>query len=335
MADKIYKLSVTLSNGTEVDAGNIVVPQGAQGIQGVQGPKGDKGDAFRVSKVYASVAEMNAGYATDGVEEGGFVVIDTGNVEDEDNAKLYFKGTSAYTYLTDLSGAQGMKGEEGKAAIVLKMGTANKLPAVGAVGHTLSNAYFSRDVATNDVFVGVVTWNNIGYSVVGQITSISTAGTNLTPTYAITYLTVGMSGKGEKGDKGDTGVPGKAGKEALVVTSAGIKTENVDEPVFNGEYRLMNITYNRELTPEANDSFIGLILNKNIRYLVGGNIIAIDGSYWDVKLYAVTKIQGEQGIQGIQGIQGVQGPKGEQGETGPQGAQGVSITGATLTLVTA
>ena len=44
MADKIYKLSVTLSNGTEVDAGNIVVPQGAQGIQGVQGPKGEQGE---------------------------------------------------------------------------------------------------------------------------------------------------------------------------------------------------------------------------------------------------------------------------------------------------
>lgn len=57
---------------------------------------------------------MNAGFATDGVKEGGFVVINTENVEDEDNAKLYVKGKSAYTFLTDLSGAQGMKGPQGE-----------------------------------------------------------------------------------------------------------------------------------------------------------------------------------------------------------------------------
>lgn len=46
------------------------------------------------------------------VEEGSFVLI-ASNTEDEDNAKLYVKGASAFTYLSDLSGAQGMKGEQG------------------------------------------------------------------------------------------------------------------------------------------------------------------------------------------------------------------------------
>lgn len=332
MADKIYKLLMTLSNGATVDAGNIVVPQGAQGIQGVQGPKGDKGDAFRVSKVYASVAEMNAGYETDGVPEGGFVVIDTGNVEDEDNAKLYFKGTSAYTYLTDLSGAQGMKGEEGKAAIVLKTGTANQLPSVSTLGHTLSNAYFSRDVVTNDVFVGVVTWNNIGYSVVGQITSISTAGTNLTPTYSITYLTVGMSGKGEKGDKGDQGIQGKS---AVVVTSASFNT-TVDTITTGTPYQLKDVVYNR--LPSTNEKFTGIVTNKGTKYFIGGTFTGQTSTYWNVAFDTVVKIQGEQGIQGEKGDkgdQGVQGIQGIQGEKGETGAQGVSITGATLTLVTA
>lgn len=91
--------------------------QGIQGVQGIQGEKGDKGDAFSISKVYESVSAMNAGYATDNVPIGGFVVIDTGNVEDPDNAKLYVKGNTAYTYLTDLSGAQGMKGEKGDQGI--------------------------------------------------------------------------------------------------------------------------------------------------------------------------------------------------------------------------
>lgn len=86
---------------------------GAQGPQGVQGVKGDKGDPFTVAKTYASVAAMNSGFATDGVPIGGFVVIDTGDVEDEDNAKLYMKGESAYTYITDLSGAEGIQGPQG------------------------------------------------------------------------------------------------------------------------------------------------------------------------------------------------------------------------------
>ena len=89
-------------------------PADAKGEQGIQGPKGEKGDPFAVAKTYPSVAAMNAGFATDGVKEGGFVVINTENVEDEDNAKLYVKGKSAYTFLTDLSGAQGMKGPQGE-----------------------------------------------------------------------------------------------------------------------------------------------------------------------------------------------------------------------------
>ena len=64
-------------------------PQGDQGVQGIQGPQGEKGDPFTISKVYTSVSAMNAGFATDQVPEGGFVVIETGNVNDADNAKLY------------------------------------------------------------------------------------------------------------------------------------------------------------------------------------------------------------------------------------------------------
>ncbi len=72
--------------------------------------KGATGEGFKISKIYTSVSAMNAGYANDGVAVGGFVIINTGNVEDADNAKLYVKGTTAYEYLTDLSGSQGIQG---------------------------------------------------------------------------------------------------------------------------------------------------------------------------------------------------------------------------------
>ena len=72
-----------------------------------------EGVGFRISKTYESIEAMNAGYATDDVPLYGFVIIDTGNVDDADNAKLYIKKPDGYEYLTDLSGAQGIKGDKG------------------------------------------------------------------------------------------------------------------------------------------------------------------------------------------------------------------------------
>lgn len=86
---------------------------GAKGATGATGPQGPQGEAFSIAKTYASISAMNAGYASDGVKAGQFVIIDTGNVEDADNAKLYVKGASSYTYITDLSGATGLTGPQG------------------------------------------------------------------------------------------------------------------------------------------------------------------------------------------------------------------------------
>lgn len=94
--------------------------QGVQGEQGIRGPageqgqKGDKGDPFSIAKVYASVDAMNADFSNPDIPEGAFVIINTGNVEDEDNAKLYVKGETAYSFVTDLSGATGIQGPQGE-----------------------------------------------------------------------------------------------------------------------------------------------------------------------------------------------------------------------------
>lgn len=88
-------------------------PQGPPGKQGIQGQQGIQGEAFAISKVYKSVSEMNADFENAEVKEGQFVLINTGNIEDEDNAKLFVKGVTSYNYLTDLSGATGMTGPQG------------------------------------------------------------------------------------------------------------------------------------------------------------------------------------------------------------------------------
>ena len=60
MADKTYKMVVTLSNGNTVDAGTFVAPQGPQGVKGdtgAQGPKGDTG-AQGVSITDVNITEV-------------------------------------------------------------------------------------------------------------------------------------------------------------------------------------------------------------------------------------------------------------------------------------
>ena len=89
---------------------------GAKGDRGPEGPRGEKGEQgkpFAIAKIYKSVNEMNAGYSTDGLQGGSFVMINTGNVEDEENAQLFVKGDSKYEYITDLSGSQGIQGPKG------------------------------------------------------------------------------------------------------------------------------------------------------------------------------------------------------------------------------
>lgn len=89
------------------------------GKQGAPGNDGKDGKPFVIAKIYTSVDEMNADYSNTEVERGSFVTIDTGNIDDEDNAKLFVKGATGFVYLTDLSGATGLQGPPGKSAYEL------------------------------------------------------------------------------------------------------------------------------------------------------------------------------------------------------------------------
>ena len=105
------------NSGTNTDVVlNFVLPKGDKGDkgdQGIEGPQGPVGAPFQVKKIYDSVEAMNADYSGSDVAVGEFVLIDTGNVQDPDNSKLYVKGTTQYDFVTDLSGAQGIQGPQG------------------------------------------------------------------------------------------------------------------------------------------------------------------------------------------------------------------------------
>lgn len=79
-------------------------------LQGIQGPIGPQGEAFQIKKTYSSVAEMNADF--DNMQLGDYVMI-ASTVEVEDNAKLYTRGENEWIFISDFSGAQGIKGETG------------------------------------------------------------------------------------------------------------------------------------------------------------------------------------------------------------------------------
>ena len=73
------------------------------------------GKAFQIKKVFASVAAMNA-TDVNTFAENDFILINTANVEDADNAKLYVvalneSGKKFYSYLVDMSGFRGFTGK--------------------------------------------------------------------------------------------------------------------------------------------------------------------------------------------------------------------------------
>ena len=164
-------------------------PRGPQGVQGVQGPKGDTGEGFSISKVYASYGAMQAGWKTDGVKVGGFVVISS-NVEDLHNAELYVKTSNGYSLIADMSGATGVKGEQGPT------GAQGPVGATGAAGATGPQGPKGATGATGP-----------------QGPKGETGATGATGAKGATGPTGPQGVKGEQGEQGERGPQGPQGQK--------------------------------------------------------------------------------------------------------------------------
>ena len=68
------------------------------------------GDAFTYKKEYPSVEAMKADWGTADVKLGEYVLINTNDVEDPDDAKVYLKTQEGWKFIVDLSGMQGIQG---------------------------------------------------------------------------------------------------------------------------------------------------------------------------------------------------------------------------------
>lgn len=68
------------------------------------------GDLFVIKRTYSSVQEMEDNFNSPDVLVGEFVVINTEDIEDPENSRLYMKAEESWKFITDLSGATGVTG---------------------------------------------------------------------------------------------------------------------------------------------------------------------------------------------------------------------------------
>lgn len=248
------------------------------------GEKGDTGDAFQIYKEYASVALMNAD--KNNVPVGKFVLINS-NVEDEDNSKLFVRTDNlvdyptGFKFLTDLSGAQGVKGVGIKSIV--------KTSSIGLVDiytitytddttqeYTVTNA---KSITAVDLLnsVGLIDTYRISFNAgnpfdfnikngKGIVSIVNTSRTGLIDTYTITYNDNTTSTFGVKScTPYEEAVV--AGYDKSIETFYGIiegdiwigPGQNYSDVYDNDDYKYENINVNNPLNIECIQDYIYVI----------------------------------------------------------------------------
>ena len=134
--------------------------------------------ALVIHAEYNSIDQMDASHATDAVPEGGYVLINTGNVEDPVNAQVYIKRADGYELYCDLSGSKGEQGVQGLT------GPAGATPLL-RISDDAGMWELSYDAGAS--------WTSTGVTAQGP-----------------------QGEQGEKGDKGDTGARGPQGSSYVL-----------------------------------------------------------------------------------------------------------------------
>lgn len=274
------------------DVGNLRGEMGATGPQGATGETGPAGAPFTIYRTYATIALMEADFAN--VPDGSFVAIQS-NVEDPDNAKLYLRGNSEFTFITDMSGATGIHGDTGEtgatgkagAQILLRDGYRNSsLSSTECPARpTLYGGFYVADLLADNAWATevnlgdwVITRNNYNLCHIACVAE----GKALVDQYFNLKGAKGDTGtSGEKGDTGDTGASGEKG-DTGDTGPAGPKGDTGDA-----------FTY-QDFTPQQ--------------------LAGLKGDTGDTGPQGV---KGDTGDSGAKGDTGASGQKGDTGDTGP------------------
>ena len=259
------------------------------------------GDAFTIVKTYSSVQAMEDDYNNPEVKTGQFVMIDTGDVENEEDSRLYLKGDTEWKFISDLSGAQGIQGlsayqvavqhgfegTEDEWLISLK-GEKGETGPKGDKGDT------GEKGATGERGPQGLQGERGLQGVQGEKGEQGIQGP--------------VGPKGEQGEQGIQGIqgpqgePGPQGPKGDTGSGLNIKGE------LDSESQL----------PQEGVSGDAWLIAGNLYVFVGENGNVESNPKWS----NVGSIQGPAGPTGPKGEQGEPGPKGEPGADGAPGIQG-------------
>lgn len=259
------------------------------------------GDAFTIVKTYSSVQAMEDDYNNPEVKAGQFVMIDTGNVENEEDSRLYLKGNTEWKFISDLSGAQGIQGlsayqvavqhgfegTEDEWLISLK-GEKGETGPKGDKGDT------GEKGATGERGPQGLQGERGLQGVQGEKGEQGIQGP--------------VGPKGEQGEQGIQGIqgpqgePGPQGPKGDTGSGLNIKGK------LDSESQL----------PQEGVSGDAWLISGNLYVYVGENGNVESNPKWS----NVGSIQGPAGPTGPKGEQGEPGPKGEPGDNGAPGIQG-------------
>ena len=259
------------------------------------------GDAFTIVKTYPSIQAMEDDYNNPEVKTGQFVMIDTGDVENEEDSRLYLKGDTEWKFISDLSGAQGIQGLSAYQVAVQHgfEGTEAEwlISLKGEKGETGPKG------DKGDTGEKGATGERGPQGLQGERGLQGVQGEQGEP---------GIQGpvgpKGEKGDQGEQGPvgpkgePGPQGPKGDTGSGLNIKGE------LDSESQL----------PQEGVSGDAWLISGNLYVYVGENGNVVSNPKWS----NVGSIQGPAGPTGPKGEQGEPGPKGEPGANGAPGVQG-------------
>lgn len=259
------------------------------------------GDAFTIVKTYSSVQAMQDDYNNPEVKAGQFVMIDTGNVENEEDSRLYLKGNTKWKFISDLSGAQGIQGLSAYQVAVQHgfEGTEAEwlISLKGEKGETGPKG------DKGDTGEKGATGERGPQGLQGERGLQGVQGEQGEP---------GIQGpigpKGEKGDQGERGPQGPQGQ----IGPQGPKGDTGSGLNIKGELD------SESQLPQEGVSGDAWLIAGNLYVFVGENGNVESNPKWS----NVGSIQGPAGPTGPKGEQGEPGPKGEPGADGAPGIQG-------------
>ena len=307
--------------------------QGAQGLQGTVGAQGATGLAFTIAKTYVSVAALTADTYPTSIIAGQFALINTADVEDPENSKLYLWNGSSYIFVDDLSGSAGIQGITGSQGVtgiqgaLGVQGSAGPQGIQGLQGIAGSQGTLGTQGAAGSQGIQGITGSQ-GTQGIQGLQGIQGAagfvGSNGAQGAQGIQGIQGITGsQGINGSNGAQGAQGIQGIQGLQGTQGiqglkGTKITPADTaPASPSENDLWWDSTNGILMVYYNDGTSSQWVSANSGIAGAQGVQGVQG---------ITGSQGTQGIQGLQGVQGIQGVQGTQGVQGVQGITGLAFT---------